>query len=108
MTRLDLGPVRAAPGVVAVFAAPDVPGHNNYGSAVHDDPIFAPGLVQHVGQPLFAVAADSYRNARRAAQRAVVEYEPLPAILDIRAALAAGSRVLPTNVLVRGRPSEAL
>jgi xanthine dehydrogenase large subunit len=108
VTRLDLAPVKAAPGVVAVFAAADVPGDNNYGSAVHDDPIFAPGLVQHVGQPLFAVAATSYQLARRAARRAVVEYEALPAILDIRSAVAAKNFVLPTNGLVRGRPREAL
>jgi xanthine dehydrogenase large subunit len=108
VTRLDLAPVRAAPGVVAVFAAADVPGDNNYGSAVHDDPIFAPGLVQHVGQPLFAVAATSYPLARRAARRAVVEYEALPAILDIRAAVAANSFVLPTNTLLHGRPREVL
>jgi xanthine dehydrogenase large subunit len=108
ITRLDLAPVWAAAGVVAVVAAEDVPGDNNYGSAVHDDPIFAPGLVQHVGQPLFAVVARSYGEARRAARRAVVEYEALPAILDIRAAVAAKSFVLPTNTLVRGRPHEAL
>src|SRR5580692_10736008 len=108
VTRLDLAPVKAAPGVVAVFAAEDVPGDNNYGSAVHDDPIFAPGLVQHVGQPLFAVVATSYPLARRAARRAVVEYQALPAILDIRAALAAQSFVLPSTALTRGRPQEAL
>ena len=106
--RLDLEPVRAAPGVLAVFAAADVPGDNNYGSSVHDDPIFAPGLVQYVGQPLFAVVAESYQQARRAALRAVVEYEALPAILDIRAALAAKSFVLPSNGLLRGRPQEAV
>jgi xanthine dehydrogenase large subunit len=108
VTRLDLAPVRAAAGVVAVFTAADVPGANNYGAAVHDDPIFAAGLVQHVGQPLFAVAARSYGEARRAAAQAVVEYDALPAILDIRAAVAAKSFVLPTNGLVRGRPHEAL
>jgi xanthine dehydrogenase large subunit len=108
VTRLDLAPVKAAPGVTAVFAAEDVPGDNNYGAAVHDDPIFAPGLVQHVGQPLFAVAAASYQQARRAARLAVIEYEALPAILDIRAAVAAKSFVLPTNGLVRGRPREVL
>ena len=108
VTRLDLDPARAAPGVAAVFAAADVPGDNNYGSSVHDDPIFAPGLVQYVGQPLFAVAADSYRQARRAASCAIVEYEALPAILGIRAALAAKSFVLPSNGLVRGRPQDAL
>ena len=108
VTRLDLAAVKAAPGVVAVFVAEDIPGENNYGSAVHDDPIFAPGLVQHVGQPLFAVAADSYQRARRAALLAQVEYAALPAILDIRAAVAAQSHVLPSNGLVRGRPREAL
>ena len=106
--RLDLAAVKAAPGVVAVFAAEDVPGDNNYGSAVHDDPIFAPGLVQHVGQPLFAVVAGSYQQARRAAALAQVQYAALPAILDIRAALAADSHVLPTNRLLRGRPREVL
>ena len=83
---LDLAAVLEFPGVVAVALAADVPGENNYGSAVHDDPIFAPDLVQYAGQPLFAVAADTYTTARKAARRARVEYEPLPAILDIRAA----------------------
>ena len=49
---LDLAPVQSFPGVVAIATAADVPGENNYGSAVHDDPIFAPGLVEYVGAPL--------------------------------------------------------
>ena len=105
---MDLAPVEAVSGVVAVATAADVPGENNYGSAVHDDPIFAPGLVQYVGAPLFAVAADTYTTARKAARRAQVDYEPLPALLDIRAALAAQATVLPTQRLVRGRPQEVL
>jgi xanthine dehydrogenase large subunit len=106
--ELDLAAVLEFPGVVAVALAADIPGENNYGSAVHDDPIFAPDLVQYAGQPLFAVAADTYTTARKAARRARVEYEPLPAILDIRAALAAQITVLPTQRLTRGRPQEAL
>ena len=105
---LDLAAVLEFPGVVAVALAADVPGENNYGSAVHDDPIFAPDLVQYAGQPLFAVAADTYTTARKAARRARVEYEPLPAILDIRAALAAQAAVLPVQRIKRGRPQEAL
>jgi xanthine dehydrogenase large subunit len=106
--HLDLSAVERMPGVVTVATAADVPGENNYGSAVHDDPIFAPALVQYAGQSLFAVAADSYSTARRAARRAHIEYEPLPAILDIRAALAAGTMVVPTQRLVRGAPHEIL
>ena len=81
---LDLSATLAMPGVQAVACAADVPGENNYGSVVHDDPIFADGVVHYAGQPLFAVAACSFNQARKAARRARVEYEPLPAILDIR------------------------
>ena len=99
---MDLSAVLAAPGVVAVVCAGDVPGENNYGGIVHDDPIFADGLVQYAGQTLFAVAATSYNAARRAAAKARVEYEELPPILDIRSALAAHSFVIPSQLVVRG------
>jgi xanthine dehydrogenase large subunit len=106
--RLDLTAVTGLAGVATVATAADVPGENNYGSAVHDDPIFAADRVQYAGQPVFAVAADSYATARKAARRARIEYEPLPAILDIRGALAAGTAVLPSQRLVRGTPHEVL
>ncbi len=102
--KLDLSAVRAAPGVVGVFTAADIPGHNNCAPVLADDPIFSAGLVEYAGQTLFAVAATSYEAARRAARLAVTEYEELPAILDIRAALAANSFVLPTETIVRGEP----
>jgi xanthine dehydrogenase large subunit len=106
--ELDLAPVLKMPGVIAVAVARDVPGENNYGSVLHDDPIFAEGLVQYAGQPVFGVAATSYAIARKAARAARIRCEPLPAILDIREALAAQSYVLPSARLVRGRPQEML
>jgi xanthine dehydrogenase large subunit len=108
LRRLDLAPVLAAPGVVAVACAADVPGRNNYGGIQHDDPIFAEHSVHYAGQSLFAVAARSHAAARRAARRAEVDIEELPAILDVRAALAADSYVLPTQRLVAGDPAGAL
>ena len=105
---LDLSRVRGASGVVAVVTADDVPGLNNFGAKVHDDPIFAPGIVQHVGQSLFAVAATSVRRARRAALLATVEYEELPAFLDVDTALRAESFVLPTETIERGDSRAAL
>ncbi len=100
--------VRESPGVVAIATAEDIPGSNNYGPVLEDDPILSTGLVQYVGQPLFAVAARTYQAARRAAVRARVDYEVLPAILDIRSAIAAGSFVIPTQTLRRGDPHGAL
>ena len=106
--ELDLAAVLGSPGVVAVAVPADVPGENNYGGAVHDDPIFAQDLVQYVGQPLFAVAADSMRAARIAAKRAKLAASALPALLDIRAALAAESYVLPSQSMRRGDAPAAL
>jgi xanthine dehydrogenase large subunit len=67
---IDLTKVRAAPGVVAVLTAKDVPGKNDYGPVVADDPIFATTLVQYHGQSIFAVAARTVDEARRAARLA--------------------------------------
>ena len=59
--------VKAAPGVVAVLTAADIPGQERFGPVVADDPVLADGLVQYAGQPVFAVAAESRRPQARAA-----------------------------------------
>ncbi|MCG8371546.1 MAG: molybdopterin-dependent oxidoreductase, partial [Proteobacteria bacterium] len=105
---IDLDAVRAAPGVVDVMLASDVPGENNYGSVVKDDPVFADGLVQYVGQPVFAVAATSVDAARRAARQARIEYRELEAVLDVSEAVEKGSFVLPSETLARGDAKAAL
>ncbi len=92
ITRLDLGPVRSATGVVAVLTAGDLPFANDISPSVHDEPLLAVGEVFYVGQPVFLVAAESHLSARRAARKAVIEYEELPAVLTIDDALAADSR----------------
>jgi len=108
VTSLDLEAVRSAPGVVAVITAQEIPGVNDCGPVLRDDPILADGVVQYVGQPLFAVAATSVKAARRAALLACVAYDELPAVLTIDAALAAQSFVLPTERLARGDAAAAL
>jgi len=100
---MDLAALRAMPGVVAVYSAADIPGQNNVGPIVHDDPILASGELHYLGQPVFAVIARSRDEARRAAARAkdVLQIKPLPAQLDLRAAHAAGQYVVPPMHLAR-------
>ena len=105
---IDFAAVTAMPGVVAVLTAADIPGSNDCGPIIHDDPILADGEVHYVGQPMFAVVATSVDVARRAARRAVVDYEALPAELDPRAARAAESFVLPPMRRVCGEPAQKL
>ncbi|NHZ88152.1 xanthine dehydrogenase molybdopterin binding subunit [Massilia sp. CCM 8733] len=102
ITAIDLDAVRASAGVVAVLTVADIPGTNDCGPIIHDDPILADGLVMYVGQPIFIVVADTHDHARRAARLGHVTYEELPAILTPQAARAAQSYVLPPMRLARG------
>ena len=110
ITGLDLELVRAMPGVVAVLSADDIPGPNDCGPVIHDDPILAEGVVQYAGQPVFAVIAETRDQARRAAARArdAVHIEPLPPILTPEEAHAAKSYVLPPMHLARGDAAAAI
>ncbi|MCO4811357.1 MAG: xanthine dehydrogenase molybdopterin binding subunit [Gammaproteobacteria bacterium] len=105
---LDLSNVLAAEGVVDTCTAADIPGENNYGSIVKDDPLLADGLVQYVGQPLFVVAAETVDAARKAAHKVTVDYDELEAILDPLTAVEKQSFVLPSETLKRGDPDAAL
>jgi len=92
LLSLNLDAVRAAPGVVQVWAYEDLPSACDCGPAVHDEPMLCDGTIHYLGQPLFLVAADSHLAARKAARLAEVETETLTPILTIDDALAANSR----------------
>ncbi len=108
LTRVDLANVCAASRVVDVIMAANIAGENNYGAIIADDPIFATGLVQYVGQPIFAVAAETVDAARKAARLANIQYEKLEPILDPLTAVEKSSFVLPSETLLRGDPENAL
>jgi xanthine dehydrogenase large subunit len=108
INSVDLSPVARAPGVVDICVASDIVGDNNYGGFLPDDPILSPDLVQYVGQPIFAVAAENAEQARCAARLANIDYEELEAILDPMTAVKKESFVLPSETLERGDARKAL
>ena len=108
VTNLDLDGVRSAPGIVAVLTARDVPGRNDVSPWAGDDPLFADGLVQYVGQPMFAVVATSRKAARAAIDRANIAYEELPALISVDQAMDAQSLLEPPNILIQGDPRDAI
>lgn len=92
------------PGVLAVLTAADLAGTNPYyGHAVKDQPVIAIDKVRYVGEPIAAVAAVDPRTAAEAAALMAVEYEDLPAVPDLDAALAPGAAVLHPHAAARGR-----
>jgi len=95
-------------GVVAVYTAKDIPGENNCGPIVHDDPFLAVGKVEFLGQAVAVVVAREMLYAREAAHKAKVLVKELPPILTIDEAMAAQSFVMPAKGITRGNASEAI
>ncbi|HEY5323959.1 MAG TPA: xanthine dehydrogenase molybdopterin binding subunit, partial [Caldimonas sp.] len=110
LLAVEIARIAAEPGVVAVLTAADIPGPNDCGPVIHDDPILAEGEVHYLGQPVFAVIATTRDAARRAAAqaKAALRIEPLPALITPVEAHAAGSYVLPPMHLERGDARAAI
>jgi len=106
--RLKKVEVPPSPGVVAVLAARDIPGRNDVAPVGSDEPLFAADHVFYAGMPLAMVVATTLDAARHAADRATIEIDAEPAILDIEGALAAKTYVQAPQTLLRGDPDAAM
>jgi xanthine dehydrogenase molybdopterin-binding subunit B len=96
------------PGVHAVLLAEDVPGLNDVGAVRHDEILLADEEVFYHGQIVALVVGETPEICRRAAEKVVVEYEPLPPIFTIEDAIAAQSLHSEPNLIRRGDVNTAL
>ncbi len=79
---IDASGALAAQGVVGVFTARDVPGINEIGYALPDQPLLANVKVRFSGEAIALVAAENPSIAEEAAEMVSVDYKPLPAVYD--------------------------
>ena len=105
---MDLAAVKAADGVVDVITFQDLTAKTDIGPVFDGDPLMVDEITEYVGQTLFTVVATSHRAAKKAASKAVVEYEPLPAILNIEDALEQDYFVRPSHFMQHGDTDKAL
>lgn len=108
LTGLEITQALAMQGVVRVLQACDLPGDPLLATFIHDEPIFASGKVEHVGQVIGIVVATDINTARLAARKVKAHIEPLAPVLSIEQALLAKSWVLPPATLVRGEPEKVI
>ena len=106
--NVDLGAVKAAPGVVDVITINDVPGHKDIGPVFPGDPVLIEEVCEFVSQPIFAVAAETHEQAKQAVRLAKIEYEILQPTLDIDKALADELYVRPPHQHKRGDAETAI
>ncbi len=105
---VDASAALARPGVHGVVLASDIPGDKRFATYGHDEAILALERVEHVGQVVGLVVADSVMQARKAARLVKLDIMPLPAVLTVQEALAQQSYVLPPVTVRRGEPEAAL
>jgi CO/xanthine dehydrogenase Mo-binding subunit len=87
IVSVDITEAVSMPGVHAVLTHDDVPGQKTYGLEFPDQPVLAIDRVLYYGEPVALVAAEHPEQARRAAARIRVEYEPLEPVADMERAL---------------------
>ena len=103
--NIDVAAAKRAPGVVAVLTAADlaaahyhsishphpIPGRGGKPAVAPHRPSLAEKRVLHVGEPVAMVIALSAAAAQDAGEKIAVDYQPLPAVTDVRAAIQAGA-----------------
>jgi xanthine dehydrogenase large subunit len=104
---VDVSAALKAPGVAAIITAADIPGLNDIGPIRPNEPLLPVDLVEHEGQPVVAVVAQTLDQARAAARLVKIDYEPLPAVLTIEEAMAKESYVSPVRQMQRGDVASA-
>ncbi|MSU59873.1 MAG: xanthine dehydrogenase molybdopterin binding subunit [Pedosphaera sp.] len=100
--RRDAAAARQMPGIKAVLLAEDVPGRNDVGAVKQDEILLADKEVSYHGHIVALVVGESQEACRAAAEKVLVEYEPLPPVLTLRDAVAKGSFHNEPNFIRRG------
>ena len=105
---LDVSAARLAEGVIDVITAADIPGLNDTGAIVHDEPLLPSSKVEFYGQALAWIVAKTDAQASSAAKLVRVELAPLPPILSFVDAQTAQAYHMAPKHLIRGDAESAL
>ena len=113
IVSIDVDDAKSAPGVIAVFVGDDLadlglaPNLNPSFSDAMRRPYVAAGIVRYVGQPVVAVIAEDRYLAADAAELVVIDYDPLPVVIDPEEGIRDEVLLFPdagTNIVQRWEP----
>ena len=94
-------------GVIKIFSYKDIPGENQIGGIIPDEPLLADTEVHFCGQPLLIIAAESEDAAEEALHAIKIDIEPLPVITDPRVAFAQNKLLSPSRKFTIGDTASA-
>lgn len=104
---LNLEEAMAVPGVIRIFTYKDIPGRNQIGGIVPDEPLLAEDIVDFNGMPVALVVAETTEAAQVAVKKIKAEFEKLPVITDPRVAQQNGKLIVPPRTFKLGNSAEA-
>lgn len=108
IVKLDSSVAASIPGVERIVTASDIPGENQIGHVIKDEPLFPEERIMYFGQPLAMVLAEDEILAEEAVKLIQLEYEELPAILEIEEADAHQEWYIPERKIECGEVQKAL
>lgn len=104
---IDLKAALGSHGIVSILTAKDVPGLNQIGGIIPDEPLFAEDEVHFRGQVIALIVGTSEHHCRMASKLVKVEFEELPVIVDPREAQAKGRLIMPPRQFKLGDTESA-
>ena len=108
LKQIDLTAAKEVAGFMAAFTVDDVPGHNQFGPVVQDEPFLADRELLYLGQPVVVVAAESPESLQAVRRAVRIEADASDLILTIEQALDQQLFLGPARRIRRGDPNEML
>ena len=100
--KLDVTKAEKAKGVVAAYTAKDIPGENQIGHVIKDQPLLAEKTVEYIGQPIAFIVAKTKKHAMDAFKFIDIDIEQLKPITDPREACEKGELIQPNRIMLHG------
>lgn len=107
LKHLDVSEALKCDGVVRIITASDIPGENQIGGIIPDEPLLAEDSVHFCGMPIALVIARTDHEARAAVKKITVQIDPLPVVTDPREAAKAGDLIVPPRTFKMGDSENA-
>lgn len=106
ITKANYSEVLSSTGVYSVITADDIPGDNQIGTIIKDEPLLSGGEVDYIGMPVALVLADTKLNALLAVRKALFEITEHKPVVDPRTAYKKGEIIGPERTFSMGNPKE--
>ncbi len=106
--RMDIEKALQMPGIHAILSAKDIPGENQMGPVIKDEPCLAVDEVSFIGQAVLLIAADNREAALAAEELIVIEYRPCDAVLTLEDSIGKNNMLAKARKIETGDPGKAM